>query len=819
MLPQNILDRFEKYCKEKGLTGKEKEEKLKKLEAAFQKYIYEPGEAIGIVAAQSISEPATQMSIDGKEKIILKYNDAIKVAEIGQFVDTIVQAGQHVEGWDICDISENEVFVPSLNDREKIEWKRILAVSRHKAPESLLRIRTRSGREIIATDSHSFVVRKVNRVMPIAGSELAAGSRIPAIRFLPENCLHEVKLSSYLGESFINRKQIPESVPLDENFGFLIGAFLSEGNATAHYINISNTDEAFLSNIRNFADTYKLTHNEYDNFRGFAKGHDMRVNSTLISRLLRITCSTGSKNKKVPEFAFSADESFVKGLLRGYFEGDGSVSTERQTIRASSNSKELLDGIALLLTRFNIFATKHKSKQYELVISQKYAKRFKEKIDFVSVNKSEKLEKVCLLQNKQDYVDVFDGFDNLLLSTSKKLKYPSRYVNSATKRQKIGREALLRHIEIFEALSRKNSTDVKKELKLMRQMYESDVVWDEITKIEKVSPSSVYVYDLTVEGTETFTTFDGIITHNTMRSYTLASQSDRLSKVTQGLPRLIEIFDARKTFEKNMIIYLKPEFNTKEKVREIANEIKAASVSDVIVSDSIDLIELRIELELEKDRYKDMIKALFEKYLKDCKVEYRGTKIFVKPTNDDVKNLRKIKNKILRMHIDGVKGIKNVVVIKEGNDWIIQTNGTNLKKILLMDEVDVSRTTTNDVHQVYEILGIEAARNVILKESKETLEEQGLDVDVRHLMLLADVMTVDGEIKDIGRYGVSGKKASVLARANFEETKKHLINASFYGEIDNLRGVVENVLVGQLTPIGTGTVELTVDMEKLKKKK
>ncbi|MBS3053679.1 MAG: DNA-directed RNA polymerase subunit A'' [Candidatus Aenigmarchaeota archaeon] len=308
-------------------------------------------------------------------------------------------------------------------------------------------------------------------------------------------------------------------------------------------------------------------------------------------------------------------------------------------------------------------------------------------------------------------------------------------------------------------------------------------------------------------------------TQMTMRSYTLASQSDRLSKVTQGLPRLIEIFDARKTFEKNMIIYLKPEFNTKEKAREIANVIKAASVSDVIVSDSIDLIELRIELELEKERHKGMIKELFEKYLKDCKVEYRGTKIFIKPTNDDVKNLRKVKNKILRMHIDGVKGIKNVVVIKEGEDWIIQTNGTNLKKILLMDEVDVKRTTTNDVHQIFEILGIEAARNTILKESRETLEEQGLEVDVRHLMLLADVMTVDGEIKDIGRYGISGKKASVLARANFEETKKHLINASFYGETDNLRGVVENVLVGQLTPIGTGTVELTVDVKKLKKNK
>ena len=81
------------------------------------------------------------------------------------------------------------------------------------------------------------------------------------------------------------------------------------------------------------------------------------------------------------------------------------------------------------------------------------------------------------------------------------------------------------------------------------------------------------------------------------------------------------------------------------------------------------------------------------------------------------------------------------------------------------------------------------------------------------------MMTIDGDIKAIGRYGVSGKKSSVLARANFEETKRHLINASFYGETDTLNGIIENVLIGQITPVGTGMVELTVDSEKMKVKK
>ncbi|MEK6887904.1 MAG: DNA-directed RNA polymerase subunit A'' [Candidatus Aenigmatarchaeota archaeon] len=817
ILPKKIMENFEAYCKKHGLSGKQREEKLEQFKKAFEKYKYEPGEAIGVIAAQSISEPATQMSLDGSEKVIVKYKDEIRIAEIGNFIDTVVQEGQHVDGWDVCDISQNNVFVPSINSDEKIEWKRVLAVSRHEAPKRLLKIKTRSGRQIIATDSHSFVVREGNKIKAIAGTELNAGRRIPSLKFLPENCLHEIRVKSYVGENAINRKNIPETMPLDETFGFFVGAYLSEGNATNNYINISNTNEDFQTIVRAFAESYGLTHNEYDNFRGFKKGHDIRVNSALISKLLKKTCNTGSKNKKVPEFAFSAQEIFVKGLLRGYFDGDGSVSIERQVIRASSNSKELLDGIALLLARFGIFAVKHYSKQHWLIIGHKYARRFSEKIGFVSQLKREKLDKLCLIKTKQDYIDVFDGFDNLFEETARKLKYPSRYVNSSTKRQKIGREALLRHMEIFEAFSRKNNVDIKNELKLMRQMYEADVVWDEIIEMEKVQPSSEYVYDFTVEGTETFTTFDGIITHNTMRSYTMASQSDRLSKVTHGLPRLIEIFDARKTFEKNMIIYLTKEYNTKDKAKEIAGKIKALDMSGIVVYDSIDLVNLQIELELEKESYKDLVKELLEKHIKDCDVSTRGKNIYIKPKKDNVKNLRKIKSKVMKIHTHGVKGVDNVVVIKEEDDWIIQTTGTNLKKILKFEGVDIARTKTNDIHQVYDVLGIEAARNMILNESKETLDEQGLDVDVRHLMLLADMMTFDGTIKDIGRYGVAGKKASVLARANFEETKKHLINASFYGEKDKLEGIIENILVGQIAPVGTGMVELAVDMEKMGK--
>jgi len=303
-------------------------------------------------------------------------------------------------------------------------------------------------------------------------------------------------------------------------------------------------------------------------------------------------------------------------------------------------------------------------------------------------------------------------------------------------------------------------------------------------------------------------------TQMTMRSYILATQRDRLSKVTQGLPRLIEIFDVRKTFEKNMQIYLKPEFNNKEDAAKIANQIRVRKVADAITSDSIDLANMRLELELENADDKDKISKLFENTA--VEVSGRENKVWVKPQKGDIKNLRKIRAKLLKAQIDGIKSIEEVIVVKEGEDWIIQTSGTNLKKVLRLPEVDINRTTTNDISQVYEVLGIEAARNAIVQETRATLDEQGLDIDNRHILLLADTMTVDGEVKPIGRYGISGGKASVLARANFEETKKHIMNASFYGESDDFKGVVENVLIGGIVPIGTGMVKLGVDVEKMK---
>jgi DNA-directed RNA polymerase subunit A" len=168
-----------------------------------------------------------------------------------------------------------------------------------------------------------------------------------------------------------------------------------------------------------------------------------------------------------------------------------------------------------------------------------------------------------------------------------------------------------------------------------------------------------------------------------------------------------------------------------------------------------------------------------------------------------------LEEKISNVVVKGIEGIRRVLVrCDERGEYVLYTEGSALKKVLRVDGVDFRRSTTNNIIEIAEVLGIEAARNAIIEEMISTLEEQGLHVDVRHIMLIADAMTVDGEVKSIGRHGIVGEKASVLSRAAFEVTISHLLNAAMYGEVDELKGVTENVIVGQPIKLGTGAIEL-----------
>ena len=174
----------------------------------------------------------------------------------------------------------------------------------------------------------------------------------------------------------------------------------------------------------------------------------------------------------------------------------------------------------------------------------------------------------------------------------------------------------------------------------------------------------------------------------------------------------------------------------------------------------------------------------------------------------DFASLHIHKNKIMNQKVKGIPGIDRVTVVKEGEEWKIQTSGSNLQRVRMIEGVDKARTTTNNIFEIYQALGIEAARAALVREIISTLEEQGLEVDIRHIYLVADLMTSKGFLQQIGRHGVAGTKTSVLARAAFEITVPTLAEAAVRGETEELRGVTENVIVGLPIPVGTGMIDV-----------
>lgn len=304
-------------------------------------------------------------------------------------------------------------------------------------------------------------------------------------------------------------------------------------------------------------------------------------------------------------------------------------------------------------------------------------------------------------------------------------------------------------------------------------------------------------------------------TQMTMRTFHYAGVAELA--VPQGLPRFIEIVDLRRKPKMPLMeIHLEEKIKKeREKVIEFAEKIEDipmtefADVEEDFTNKTVTVTFKEDVLAEHGTTLEDAIKTTEKKVRRKAKT-VEENKVIFKPGFTTLSSLRRFTTRILSTKLCGIKDIHKAVILPEpdGTGWFIKTDGSNLKEVLKLKGVDTSRTTTNDIREIHASLGIEAVRNAIIKEAKEVLDNQGLNVNVRHVMLVADVMTYKGTVEAIGRQGVSGSKSSVLARAAFEETVKHLHTAAIKGHTDDLSGITENIIVGQPVPVGTGLVTL-----------
>lgn len=295
--------------------------------------------------------------------------------------------------------------------------------------------------------------------------------------------------------------------------------------------------------------------------------------------------------------------------------------------------------------------------------------------------------------------------------------------------------------------------------------------------------------------------------------------------VTMGLPRIIEILDGRKSISTPMMeIFLKSPYNKGKDIKRIAMLVKETVLGDITLEYTINIVDMKIELKLNKELMKEIelttsqvVKAVEKGISKDASVKGEGEmlefKLKQRGSEKGLNDLYKLKEKLRSVYIKGIKGITQVLPVKRKDEFIIITAGTNLRKVIELDFVDETRIASNDIHEIAKVLGIEAARQAVIDEVAKVFESQGIEVDIRHIMLVADTMCALGEIKGVTRYGVVSEKASVLARASFETPEKHIINAALVGEVDRLNSVVENVMLNQPVPVGTGMPKLVTKQQ------
>lgn len=503
---------------------------------SFKKSCVEPGEMAGIVSAQSLGEVLTQMSVRGGLKILIMSkkngNKQIIKTTIGEFIeskykeipDKIINIKQH-KGSTELEISDKdaEYYICGVNQNETVMWNKISHCSRHPTNGNLLKITTQTKRSIITTKSHNFLKRTENGIVAIDADHLEKGMRIPVARkvqFIPNNL---VKVFNDI------------EFELTHEFGWMIGAYLADGSIKGNVIKITKIAQEYYDNVYKYGSILGINVNQSTRQCEYGPSTDTYMSHKPLAQLLTETCGKGSFNKHVPDFIHDTNINCVRGLVRGFMDGDGNIAADRHIIRAGSRSKELIEDMTMLLTYFGILASNYeevksnnKTPLYCLGIPHKYARQYLEQIGTDIESKRADIEKIIAFsegphKNNIENIDAIPELGTIIAKLGTQLAMPG---NSRTygyiKRNKltIGRRTLIKYIKAFEeqAIKKNLVKETKVDIDYLKQIANGDVIWDEIETIEEIEDPKEYVYDFTVPGNQTFMIYNGIVVHNTLNS-------------------------------------------------------------------------------------------------------------------------------------------------------------------------------------------------------------------------------------------------------------------------------------------------------------
>ena len=887
----------------------------------YKRAIVAPGEMVGMIAAQSIGEPTTQMSVIFCEHIrCVKINKVTKnissvLSQIGELCDALIEENPeytfntgHVDSVEtLLDALDDEYYIVGVDKEEKTHWNKISHVSRHPVNGDLVKITTKSGRQTTTTLSHSHLIRdeKTQQVVPITGADLKEKMRVPVAKHINNTF---VKDSVTIGET---------SKKLDQLFGWFIGAYLAEGNVNNTAICITNVSQFYIDNVTKLALEFEKD-TRVRNYAGeYGPSTSTSFSHKVLAEFIVNTCGTGSFVKRIPDFAFTAPNEFKAGLIQGYMDGDGNFQCDEKhhQIRSCSRSKQLSSDIALFLNYFGIFASTKETNtrgapMFNVSISAKYSRIYQDNIG--SLVHADKLMNIVKYVERTDAhdlseeIDKINGLGHVIAFCGKTLKLPgqSRTYGRWVKKDSIGRRTLEKYIEIFE--QNENANLITNELVILKQAANSNVIWDEIVNIEiiKGQPNE-YVYDFTVPANQTFMMDCGIIVHNTLNTFHFAGVASK-SNVTRGVPRIEEILSLSASLKNpSLTVYLKPEDETdKDKANTFQYMLEHTKLEEIVKSVEIcfDPDDLNTLIDEDKDTmtqyrefenmindcletgasgenpnekskwvirmvmdpetmleknitmddvnftlnntYKEEISCVYSDYNADKLVfrirmnnvlknaasrAQKKAKLNPLDQSDQIYILKNFQDQLLNNIV--LRGIKNInkVILRKVKDnlveksgsyvkqdiWVLDTIGTNMLDVLGLDYIDPTRTYSNDIIEIFNVLGMEAARQAIYNELADVIEFDGTYLNYHHMALLCDRMTFTSKMISIFRHGINNDDIGPIAKASFEETPEMFLKAARHGELDMMRGISANVMCGQEGLFGTAAFQVVLDLNEM----
>jgi len=671
--------------------------------------------------------------------------------------------------------------------------------------------------------------------------------------------------------------EIPEFIPLDYEFGYLIGAYCAEGCMTKHQVSIANNDTDYLKPIESWCERYKLTTKIYCHKNKIQEGwtsQDIRIYSTLLCRILENLCGKLSHNKFISDLIVFSNRQCLLGFLDAYISGDGSVTKREDRIAGISMysvSFKMLSQVQLILKNLGVIGKMYKPTKVES--NNRGSKDIKQGYSLVVANEqSKKLAKMLNLsiQSKRERIATLIGQNYLYEYCKSDLQIP-------------------------------NTVDGKIVMEPRAERC-PDLEFDQIVSIQEVPNTTDYAYDLTVEDTRNFDCKNGINLADTFHTAGVASKSN----VTRGVPRIEEILRLTKNPKNpSMTVFLKSaDESNPEKAKQFANMMEHTRLGDVISSVQICFDPDEFNTRIVEDRA--LVESFYEftRMLEECNgasisqdepqttkskwivrmemdtetlldknitmddihftikngqngqdvdcvySDYNSDKLVfrIRMSNittakkrkgvaepldqtDEIHLLKKFQDDLLTNTVlRGIGGIKNVLPRKLNNmvakidgkyekkdTWVLDTTGSNLLETLGLDYIDSERTHSNDIREMFNVLGIEAARQIIHDEIVDVLEFSGAYANYHHLSLLCDRMTTKKDLVSIFRTGLFSDDIGPIAKATFEVHTEVLLDAARFGEADNMRGVSANVMCGQPGYYGTNAFQLVLDMNEMGK--